>query len=247
MDSLQAIILGIVQGLTEFLPISSSAHLVLVPWLLGWPPHSLAFDAALHLGTLLALLLYFWRQWLGIGRALLAGLGSADARQDPNYILGWLLILGSLPAAVTGLVAEKAIESALRQPQPIAMLLIVFGLLLLAAERLGPRQRSISDMTLADALLIGLAQALALAPGVSRSGVTMTAGLLLGLDRTAAARFSFLMSMPLVLAAGASQLAELLQGGDNAAELGALGAGLVAAALTSIGAIWFLLHFLQRN
>jgi undecaprenyl-diphosphatase len=241
-------VLGIVQGLTEFLPISSSGHLILVPWLLGWPEHSLSFDAALHLGTVAALIIYFWRDWLALGRAVLAGLGSATARQDPNWRLAWLLVLGSIPAGIIGLMLESTIEALTRQPWQVAILLVIFGLVLLAADRLGSKRRGIEDVRAVDALFIGLAQALALAPGVSRSGITITTALFVGLDRAAAARFSFLMSTPITLAAALFSLRKVVGPGGSAGESGMVFlVGVVSAALFGLLAIGFLLRYVQKN
>lgn len=247
MDLSQAVILGVVQGLTEFLPISSSAHLVLIPWLLGWNEPGLAFDAALHLGTLAALLAYFWRDWLSILRGVLAGLQSKDQRGTFEFRMGLMLILGSVPAAIIGVLFEKAIESEVRTPVAIAGLMVSFALVLLVAERIGSQRRSLNRLTLVDALVVGMAQALALAPGVSRSGSTITAGLFLGLDRTSAARFSFLLSTPIVIAAGSLQLVKLLHGGLDGEGALNLVAGVLVAAVTGLAAISLMLRFLQRN
>ena len=248
MNPLQAAVLGFVQGLTEFLPISSSGHLILVPWLLGWPPHSKAFDAALHLGTVAALLIYFWRDWVELVRAVLAGLGNADARKDPRWRLAWLLVIGSIPAGLVGVVLESQIEQRLGQPWMVAVLLIVFGLVLLLADRVANQQRSIDDVRLQDALAVGLAQILALAPGVSRSGITMTAGLFVGLDRPSAARFSFLLSTPITLAAALYSLRHLVGPGAGGGEGGlSLLVGILFSAVFGILAIGFLLRYLQRN
>src|SRR5215211_3666972 len=173
MSELEALVLGVVHGLTEFLPISSSGHLILVPWLLCWNAHSLGFDAARHLGTVMALIAYFWRDWLELLRAVLSGRRHAEARHDPRWRLAWLLVLGSIPAGLIGLALESTIERLVRQPWLIAILMIVFGLVLLVADRLGARERGIEKIRLSDALIVGLAQVLALAPGVSRSGITI--------------------------------------------------------------------------
>jgi undecaprenyl-diphosphatase len=247
LDALQAAVLGLVQGLTEFLPISSSGHLILVPWLLGWQPHGLAFDAALHLGTVVALLAYFWRDWLRLARAVLAGLANAEARRDPDWQLAWLLLLGSIPAGLIGLVLESTIERLVRQPWSIALLLALFGLLLWYADRAGSQRRDLEKIGVGDAVVVGLAQVLALAPGVSRSGITMTAGLLLGLNRAAAARFSFLLSTPITLVAALYSLRKLVGPGADATGLGVFLIGVVSAAIFGLLAIGFLLRFIQRN
>jgi undecaprenyl-diphosphatase len=247
MDFFQAIILGAVQGLTEFLPISSSAHLVLVPWALGWPPHGAAFDAALHLGTLAALLIYFWGDWVDVSRAFILGITSRRVRESFEYGLAWMLILGTVPAVVVGLLAENYIESTVREPQTIAAVMVLFAVVLLVSERLGIQRRAMERFTMVDALLIGLAQAIALVPGVSRSGVTITAGLLLGFTRPAAARFSFLLSTPVILAAGSLQLIQLLRSGLQGEALAVLAVGVLTSAVVGLCAISFLIRFLQRN
>lgn len=247
MTPLQALVLGVVQGLSEFLPISSSGHLILVPWLLGWPEHSLSFNAALHLGTALALLLYFWPEWLKLVGSFLAGLRAPAARQRPEWRLCILLLLGSIPAGLAGLLLESTVERLVRQPWLVALLLILFGVLLLAADRLGSKQRALADIGLADALAVGLAQVLALVPGVSRSGITITAGLLRGLDRPAAARFSFLLSTPITLAAALYSLRKAVGPGAAAGELGIFAIGVAGAAISGVLVIGFLLGFLQRH
>jgi undecaprenyl-diphosphatase len=244
MDLLQAAVLGVVQGLSEFLPISSSGHLIMVPYLLGWPEHSQAFDLALHLGTTVALGWFFWADWLALIRGFLRGLGSEKVRQtDPNWRFALLVLLGSVPAAIIGVVAEKPIEQLLRSPVINAGLLIVFGLVLFAADRWGSLKRSLEEVVWPDALIMGLAQAVALMPGVSRSGITMTTGLFRGLDRPAAARFSFLLSGPIILGAALFKL----RTGIPAAEVGAALVGLVMSGIVGFVAIGFLLRYLQRN
>jgi len=243
----EAIVLGIVQGLAEFLPISSSGHLILVPWVLGWREHGLTFDLALHLGTSVALLAYFWRDWVTLVRAVLAGLVRPDARKSDHWRLAWLIVIGCIPAGVVGVLFEDVIESALRSPTQIAVLLIVFGLVLLAADRIGKRSRHLQQVTLTDALVIGFAQVLALAPGVSRSGITMTAGLFRGLDRGSAARFSFLLSAPITVAAALYKLRVLVRQPPAGAELVMFLAGIVAAAIVGALAIGFMLRYLQRQ
>src|SRR5271168_1280625 len=193
---LQAIVLGIVQGLTEFLPVSSSAHLILVPWLLRWQDPGLAFDVALHLGTLLALLAYYWREWLDMGMSL------ADGRPLPRRLL-FLLIVASVPGAIIGVLLEKQAETIFRDHYAvIGATLAIMGLVLWAADRIGSKVRKIEDISLLDAVLIGLSQALAIIPGVSRSGATITTARLLGIDRADAANFSFLMATPIIAGAG---------------------------------------------
>lgn len=249
MSLFEAAVLGAVQGLAEFLPISSSGHLILVRWLFGGSEsaESLVFDTALHLGTLVALLAYFWREWLELARAVLAGLANPAARADPRWRLAWLLAIGSVPAGVVGLLFESAIERLVRHPAIVASLLIVFGLLLLTADRLGRHRRGLQDVRLPDALVVGVAQAIALLPGVSRSGITMTAALFLGLERAAAARFSFLLSSPIVLAAGLYELRKLVGPGIAPGQGPAFLVGAVTSAVVGFLAIGFLLRYLQRN
>jgi undecaprenyl-diphosphatase len=256
----QAVVLGIVQGLTEFLPVSSSAHLVVVPWLLGWESPGLAFDAALHLGTLAAVLVYFWRDLLAMAlafpRALqrpAATLRSVDPA-DAMARLSLLIALGTLPGLAAGLLLAGPIDD-LYHPQgvapdgvivAIAVALVALALLLLAAERTARHERTMARLGVPDALIIGLAQMAALVPGVSRSGATITAGLFRGLTRADAARFSFLLGTPIIAAAGAKGLLDTLATGPNAVPLGTFAAGLAASAVAGFAAIWFLLRYLQR-
>ncbi|RLA12223.1 MAG: undecaprenyl-diphosphatase [Gammaproteobacteria bacterium] len=209
MDIAQIVILAIVQGLTEFLPISSSAHLILVPLVLQWPDQGLVFDVAVHLGSLLAVLIYFRREVIAMaiawGKNLTGGASSNDSR------LAWWLILGTIPAVIAGLIFKDTIEIELRSPWVIAIATIFFALLLWVADLKKPKIRNENQLKWRDVLTIGCFQALALIPGTSRSGITMTAGLLLGLTRQAAARFSFLLSIPIIFASASLQTYELLQ------------------------------------
>ena len=208
MDSLHIVILAVVQGLTEFLPISSSAHLILVPAILGWPDQGLLFDVAMHVGSLSAVVVYFRDELLRMTRAWLAHVFhrqvSADAR------LAWWVIIGTVPAVIFGGLFKDTIETSLRSPLVIAATTIGFGLLLGLADRMARHRRDEYSMGLRDALTVGLFQALALIPGTSRSGITMTAGLFLGLNRDAAARFSFLLSIPIILASGLFKTRDLI-------------------------------------
>lgn len=203
MDSLQIVILSIVQGLTEFLPISSSAHLVLLPQIIGWADHSLVFDVALHFGSLIAVLYYFrgevWRMLKSWSRSLAGG----DPDQDS--LLAWWVIIGTLPAIFVGFLLEGPIEDKLREPWILATASIVFGLLLWFADANARRERDEYQLRLKDVLIIGCCQVLALIPGTSRSGITITLGLFLGLTRKASARFSFLLAMPVIFASGVLQ------------------------------------------
>ncbi len=236
ISTIQAIVLGVVQGLTEFLPVSSSAHLILVPWLLRWRDPGLAFDVVLHLGTLLALLAYYWRDWLDMGMSLV------DGRQMPRRLL-FLLIIASVPGAIIGLLLEKQAETIFRSPVLIATTLALMGIALWAGDSIGSKKRKISDITFVDALLIGLSQALAIIPGVSRSGATITTSRLLGIDRPDAANFSFLMATPIIAGAGLLEARKLLHSGLTAD----LGWGFVASAIFSLLAIVGLLRFVRTH
>jgi undecaprenyl-diphosphatase len=247
MPLYQVIVLAIVQGLTEFLPISSTAHLHLTTWLLGWNAEALSFDIMLHLGTLLALLVYFigdWVQIFGLGFGLKIGHDS-QLQQNPGLL--WLLALGSIPVGVAGLLFEKQADTTWRTPWVMGIMLIAVGLLMWMAESSGRRQRDLSTVYLPDALSIGLAQALAVVPGVSRSGITMSAGLFRNLDREAAARFSFLLATPALAAAAAKTLWDM----HKAHELHAMLTtnflvGVAVSATTGWLVIAWFLHYLRH-
>lgn len=244
MTPWDAILLGAVQGLTEFLPISSSGHLIVVPWLLGRPAGGLTFDVALHVGTLLVLLVYFWRDWLYLAGGLLRLVqGQRDARA--RVLL--LLVVGTLPAAVVGLVGERVIEEHLRSPYLVAVLLAGVAVLFLVVERGATQLRMLKDVGWSDALLVGCAQALALVPGVSRSGITIVAGLMLGLRRDEAARFSFLLATPAIAGAGALRLRDLVRAGLPPEEQLIFALGLLSAAVVGFAAVAWLLGYLRRR
>lgn len=244
MDMLQAVILALVQGLTEFLPISSSAHLILVPRLLGWEDQGLAFDVAVHVGTLAAVVTYFrhevWRMFM----AWLQSIGGKGMNADAR--LAWFVLLGTVPAVAAGLLLHDVIETALRSPLVIAFTTIFFGLVLWWADRRGSQQRDEHALGVADVLLIGCAQALALIPGTSRSGITMTAALALGLTRTAAARFSFLLSIPVILMAGTYETLKLVEHSGPVA-WDVLSVGTVVAAVSAWLCIHFFLKLVERT
>jgi undecaprenyl-diphosphatase len=246
MDIIQAIILGIVQGATEFIPISSSGHLVLVPWLFGWDPPGLVFDTVVHWGTLVAVLAYFWRDWLALITAWLRGLCRWDWR-DPEARLMWLLILGSIPAAVMGFLLEDFFESLFGKPAWVGVFLLVTAGLLALSERLGERTRELEYLRWPDALAIGLGQAAAIAPGISRSGATIATGLFRGLQRPAAARFSFLLATPIIFGAGLFKLGDLFSAPDPLAQVPALMVGFLAAAVSGYLCIWGLLRYLKQG
>ena len=248
MDPLKALILGILQGATEFLPVSSSGHLVLVPWWLGWSEPSVLFDVILHLGTLLAVLIYFWRDWLMLLRAGLRALRTRST-QDPEVRLLLLLIVGTMPAALAGALLKDFFESTFSHPTLAAAFLLVTALLLCFGERVHSSDRSLSDMTTRDSLTIGLAQAVAIFPGISRSGSTIAAGLSRDLSRPTSARFSFLLAAPVILGAGVSHAIDIATGRvpiDHDMAVSML-VGFAAAALVGFLAISFLMRLVQQR
>jgi undecaprenyl-diphosphatase len=248
MDVFQAIVLGIVQGLTEFLPISSSAHLRIVPAFAGWEDPGAAFTAVTQLGTVTAVLLYFRKDLWAIATGFLAGLRDRTRRGTPEWRQGTYLIAGTVPIVIFGFAFDDQIENEARNLTLMGITLIALGLILLAAEGYSRRRgapRDISGVTMRDALVIGFAQACALIPGVSRSGATITAGLLLGFDRAAAARFSFLLSVPAVVLSGAYQMQDI--GGEGAVGFFPTLVATVFAFISGYAAIAFLLKFLVTH
>jgi undecaprenyl-diphosphatase len=243
MTILQAVVLGLVQGLGEFLPISSTAHLVLTPWFFRWPDPGLSFDIALHLGTLVAVLVFFWRDWARLIAAAWGGLFKGAATTESR--LFWYLAVAIIPGGVFGLLLDDLAEHALRSPLLIAIMLIVMGLVLYWADRYGSKRHGIEQVGLWSALLIGLSQAVAIVPGVSRSGITMAAGMAVGLNREASARFSFLLSAPIILGAGLVKVPELLAT-PGAVNL-SFAVSIVVSALSGMAAIGFLLSYLQHK
>lgn len=246
----QAFILGIVQGLTEFLPISSSGHLVLIPWLAGWsidPQAAFVFDVLVQLGTLAAVIFYFrgdlWQLVRAAVQAALAGrpFGTAGAR------LAWLLVAASIPAAVLGLLFKSQVEAAFASPPVVGGFLLLTALLLAVSERIGNRIRTLESLTLMDSIVIGLAQALSLLPGVSRSGATISGGLMRDLERPQAARFAFLMAVPIMLGAGVVAALDLTNIPNLQANLAAILVGAAGAALVGFLAIRWLLAYLAHN
>jgi undecaprenyl-diphosphatase len=245
---LEAIVLGIVQGLTEFLPISSTGHLRIVPAFLGWDDPGAAFTAVTQLGTMLAVLLYFREDLLRITLAWLRSLRDRPARRELDARLGWYIVLGTIPIGIFGVLFKDQIETGARDLYLIGVALIVLGLILLLAEKVGTRERSIEQIRTKDGLAIGFAQALALIPGVSRSGATITAGLFMGLDRPAAARYSFLLSVPAVVLSGLLELGTILSEDEgNDAGLGALAIATLMAFVSGYAAIAWLLRFLSTH
>lgn len=241
----QAVILGIVQGLTEFIPVSSSAHLVLFPWLFGWQDPGLGFDVFLHIGTLGAVGIYFFGDWWRILKAGLASIVERRVGWDRDRMLFWFLAFGTIPAALAGYLFHDYFEGTFRGPLLIAVALGFVGFLLFWIDGKYPSLRPIEDMSMKDALWIGIAQAAALMPGVSRSGATMTMGRLLGLNRESAARFSFLLSVPIIAAAAAFELRNLLDVGNLGMPVSTLIAGMTASFLAGIMSIFFLINYLK--
>jgi undecaprenyl-diphosphatase len=242
MEILQIVILALIQGLTEFLPISSSAHLILVPVLTDWPDQGLAFDVAVHAGTLTAVVLYFRKE---LSRMLVEWFASLKGRLTPDARLAWAVLIGTIPVGLAGLVFKGVIETQLRSPMVIAMATIVFGLLLWYADKTGKRGKDEYGLSLCDVLVIGLAQALALIPGTSRSGITITAALMLGLNRKAAARFSFLLSIPVIFLAGMLETMDYLSAA-SIEDAQPLLIGALISAVSAYACIHYFLKLLDR-
>jgi undecaprenyl-diphosphatase len=235
-QAIQAFVLGAVQGLTEFLPVSSSAHLILVPWLLKWEDPGLAFDVALHLGTLVALLIYYWREWVAMAASIVNG------NRDKRRLL-MLLIVGSIPGAIIGLEFEKQAETVFRSPLLIAIAMAILGLALWFSDHVSPQQRTINEIGFGDALLIGLSQAFAIVPGVSRSGSTITMARIVRLKREDAAHFSFLMATPIIAGAGLIEGRHLFHTGMTSGVL----IGFITAAIFGLIAIAGLIRFVRTR
>lgn len=251
MNFLQAVVLGAIQGATEFIPVSSTGHLIVVPWLLGWNANSLSFDLAAHAGTLVAVLWYFWRDWVTVYSSLARwalNRGRCDETTTRRAMIGVWIIVGCIPAAVAGYLADDFVEQRLRHPLFVAAMTALVALVMLAADRLGRKDRPWTTAGLKDWLAIGMAQAVALMPGVSRSGITMSAGLGLGLERDAAARCSFLLSAPIIAGAAGLHLKEVLGGhGLRAGEAQDFAVAAVTAAVVGYLCIRFLLDYLRKH
>jgi undecaprenyl-diphosphatase len=246
VDALQAIVLGIVQGLTEFLPVSSTAHLRIVPAFFGWDDPGAAFTAVVQLGTMAAVLVYFRRELWAIAVAWVRSvLARERAPQDPDARLGWYIVLGTIPIAILGLAFKDPIENEFRTLELVGSALIVFSFVMLRAEAVSKRDRDLTQLTRRDGLIIGCAQALALVPGVSRSGATISAGLFLGLNRAAAARYSFLLSVPAVVLSGLFELRHINEGGGAGAVPTAI--ATVIAFVVGYASIAWLLKYLTRH
>lgn len=245
MNTFQAVVLGIVQGLTEFLPISSSGHLRIVPALFGWPDPGAAFTAVTQLGTIAAVIIYFFKDLWKILTTWLRSLTNRELRGTLDAKMGWYILLGTLPISVLGLLFEAQIDTVARDLRLIAATLIVLGIILWLADRRGKQTKDLEALTLRDGLIFGFAQALALIPGVSRSGATITAGLFLGFNRTAAARYSFLLSVPAILASGLFKLSDISAG--DGPPLSATLVATLLAFVSGYASIAWLLRFVSRN
>lgn len=246
MDFLRSIILGTLQGLTEFLPISSSAHLSIVPTFLGWDDPGAAYTAVVQIGTELAVILYFWRDIWTIGSGWVRGVFSAAARREPTWMQGWFIIIGSLPIVIVGLLFEDFIDNEFRNLWVIGTTLVVLGIGLGLAERYGRKTKPIEELTMKHAVLFGAAQALAVIPGVSRSGATITMGLALGYERAAATRYAFLLAIPAVVGAGVYKLKDI-PNGVNAYGVGPTIVGTIVAFVVGLAVIRWLLRYVSTR
>ena len=249
--SIQALIMGLVQGLTEFIPVSSSGHLVLVPWLFGWKDpfiDSVAFTVVLHMGTLVALLVFFWRDWVTLIPAGLATIRDRSFKGDPNRKMAFLLVVATIPAVLVGPIFESKLEELVREPARIALMLCVGAAILWLADRWGSKQRDETSLSFRESLGIGVAQVIALVPGISRSGISISAGMFLGLNREAAARFSFLMATPVIGGAGVWEARKFLthEAGPSP-EMNVVVIGFFAALISGFLAVRFMLEFLKRQ
>ena len=248
MPLFHVIVLAVVQGLTEFLPISSTAHLYLTSWLLGWQTEALDFDIALHIGTLLAVLLYFFQDWLQI---LAQGLGVRFGRDEElkqNRMMLWLLAIATIPVGVFGYIFNQQAETTWRNPFVMGVMLVAVGVVMWLAERAGRMRRDLSSLNLPDSVVIGMAQALSIVPGTSRSGITISAGLFRDFERPSAARFSFLLSAPAIAAAAGKALYDMHKHGGLHAILNApFLVGVAVSALTGCAVIAWFLHYLRRS
>jgi undecaprenyl-diphosphatase len=248
VDLLQSIFLGFLQGLTEFLPISSSGHILIVPAILGWEDPGAAFTAVIQLGTEAAVLIYFRKDLWQIATTWTRSLTRPELRGEVNARMGWYLIAATIPIAILGFIFQDQIETAARNLWLVGSMLIIFGIVLGVADNVGTRNREVGDLSIRDGILIGLAQSIALIPGVSRSGATISAGLFLGLERAVAARFSFLLAIPAVVLSGLFQLYKMLKGTETVSEpfFNVAVATLVAFVVGYAVIAWFL-RYLSNN
>ncbi|MBM9462488.1 undecaprenyl-diphosphate phosphatase [Aeromicrobium sp. YIM 150415] len=246
MDLLRSVVLGLIQGLTEFLPISSSAHLAIFPQLFGWGDPGAAYTAVIQIGTELAVVLYFWRDIWTIGSGWVRGVFSAEARRAPEWQMGWFIIIGSLPIVILGLLLEDLIDREFRSLWIIATTLVVLGVVLGISEKVGRKNRAIEQMTMRHAVMLGAAQAAALVPGVSRSGATISMGLFLGYERRAATRYAFLLAIPAVVGAGVYKLKDI-PGAENAYGTGPTIVGTVVSFVVGLAVIHWLLRYVSTR
>lgn len=246
MSWIQALLLGLLQGATEFLPVSSSGHLVLVPWVLGWPAPALIFDVLVHWGTTVAVIGYFWRDWLGLAQGAWSAVRSRSLA-DPRARLALWIVVGTVPGALAGWLLEDFFEGMFARPAAAAGFLLVTASILTLVEGWSRRAKSLGQMTWLDALLVGLAQAVAILPGISRSGSTIAAAMARGQGREHAARFSFLLATPIILGAGLLQVVDLVGAGEVVVQIPFLLVGFLAALLSGLACIHFLLRYLQRH
>jgi len=247
MSLFQALIMGIIQGATEYIPVSSSAHLVLVPWLLGWPDAAFTFEVLVQWGTLVGVFVYFWRDLWDIARGVIEGLIQRQPLGTASARMGWYILLGTVPAVIFGFLLKDIFEAAFAAPVAVAATLFGTAAILMIAEHFSRRTRTVEDWGWLDALIVGFWQVLALFPGISRSGSTIGGAMLRNFDRPAAARFSFLLSVPALLGAGILAIADLLESGTLRTELPALAVGFVAAAISGYLCIRWLLGYLQGH
>lgn len=252
MDLVEAAVLGLVQGATEYLPVSSSGHLVLVPWLFGWEKAPFAFDVLVQLGTLLGVVVYFWKDLVEIARAMIRGVGARRPFEDPNARLGWLVGVATVPAAVLGFLVEDHVERMFSSARATAGFLLVTAFLLVVSEVLSKRRHAPTgepgEVRLWHAIFVGFSQALALFPGISRSGSTISAGMVAGMSREGAARFSFLMSIPVMVGAGVLTGRKVVASPEVLADLGpAIAVGFLTAAVSGYVVIRWFLGFLKRR
>jgi undecaprenyl-diphosphatase len=242
---LQAIILGVVQGATEFIPVSSSGHLVIVPWLLGWQPSGLTFTVVAHLGTATGVLIFFWNDWKKMAQSAFRWLRTGKAGEG-TQLMG-LIVLGTIPTAIVGLLFQKQLEGLFDHPLVAILMLLVTALLLTIGERIGKLRRDVDDMTWIDSLIIGGTQVIAIVPGISRSGSTIAAGRARDLKRADAARFSFLLATPLILGIGTVEMTQLIQAGSDMNQIVPLLAGFAAALISTYFVIRWLLNYLRTR
>ncbi len=246
MNYLQSIVLGLVQGLGEFLPISSSGHLIVVPWLFGWEEHSLSFDVMLHAGTLFAVVVYFWREWLVLLKEGFLSIRDRELAGPPERRLFWYIVIASVPGAVIGKLLEEKAEGAFRAPLIVASALAAFAVIFYLIDRFSGRKRNLRSLGLIDSVAIGISQAVAIIPGVSRSGATIACGLGMGLDRESSAKFSFLLSAPIIFGATVLKLGDISK---MAAADGGLSLllGFLTSAVTGFLAIRYLLSYVKKH